>query len=202
MNWLDIVIGAILVFSILGALKSGLTREVVRLVALLIGIFGGMWWHKDVAAALYQPHIADERVAAFAGFATILIGSLVLGMAVAWLLVNVWGWAGLGWFDRLLGGAFGLVRGLLVAACVVLAVVAFAPVAGSNQTVADSRLAPWVLHGARATVALAPAELEQAYLRGFEKIREIWSRPVSAVGAQAANTEIQNVKSSPTGKAD
>ena len=52
MNWLDILLAVILLFSFAGALWNGITREVIRIIALLIGIFGGMWWYSGLA-----PHI-------------------------------------------------------------------------------------------------------------------------------------------------
>lgn len=179
MNWLDIVLGVILLVSLFGALRNGLSREVVRLAALVFGVLGGLWWYPQ-AAAYFRPYIESEDLALFAGFIAILLGSLVAGGLLAWVLARVLGWVGLRWFDRLLGGAFGLVRGLLLSAAVVLGVVAFAPVANTTETVADSRLAPWVLHGARAAAGLAPPELKRLFDERFAEVRETWVQGLSA----------------------
>ena len=40
-NWLDLLIGGILLLSLIGAVRNGVTKEVVRIVALLFGIGGG-----------------------------------------------------------------------------------------------------------------------------------------------------------------
>ena len=96
--------------------------------------------------------------------------------------------------DRLLGGAFGLIRGLAVAMAIVLGLIAFVPVAGVEAAVARSQLAPLVLHAARAASLLAPAELRLAYAENFEKVREVWStqpEPPAREGRAA-------VKASPT----
>jgi membrane protein required for colicin V production len=188
-NWLDVLLGAVLLISFLGAVRNGLTKEIVRLIALVAGIVGGMWWYSD-AAAYFMPYLADERISGFAGFLAILLGSLVAGMIVAWVLVKVLGWVGLRWFDRLLGGAFGLVRGLLVSAALVLALLAFSPLTRSAEVVAESRIAPWVLHTAQAASLAAPAELRRAYDEGFEKVKAAWlaqlSTPASQTGAGAS----------------
>jgi membrane protein required for colicin V production len=176
MNWLDILLAVILLFSFAGALWNGITREVVRIIALLGGIFGGMWWYTDLTPHI-TPYVRDESMASFAAFGVIVVGSLVAGGVIAWLLAKVLHWSGLRWFDRLLGGAFGLVRGLILATAIVLAVVAFAPTTGSSETVAQSRIAPLVLHSARWTAALAPQNLRTSFYSGFDRVRNTWTAP-------------------------
>lgn len=181
-NWLDLTIGGILAISFLTALRNGMTREIVRIVALLFGIVGAMWGYERVAGEYLAPYISDPRLAQFAAFGGIVIGCLLAGAVAAWILVKLWGVTGLRWIDRLLGGAFGLVRGTVIATALVLGVVSFAPMADAEETVAESQLAPLVLHGARAASLAAPTALRDAYGAGFERVRTAWS------GAKAANT--------------
>ncbi|MCB1022583.1 MAG: CvpA family protein [Bryobacterales bacterium] len=174
LNWLDLVIGGILLISLLAALRNGMTKEVVRIVALICGVLGGMWFYPRVAAEL-APYIENEKLANFAAFGAIVLGCLILGGLIAWGLDKIWGFAGLRWFDRLLGAGFGFVRGMLVAMALVMAVVAFAPVESAERTVATSRLAPLVLLGAGAVSRVAPAQLRDAYDSGFERVRAVWT---------------------------
>jgi membrane protein required for colicin V production len=173
MNWLDIAIGGVLLLSFVGAFWNGLSREVVRLVALFAGILGGLWWYDELAVR-WQPTIGNERIAAFAAFAAIVLGSLVAGIFVAWVLAKILRLSGLRWFDRVLGGAFGLVRGLAICVALVLAIVAFHPSADSTSVVAESRLAPVFFHGARAVAAVAPAKLKSQFSEGFQQVRGVW----------------------------
>jgi membrane protein required for colicin V production len=173
MNWLDIAIGGVLLLSFAGAFWNGLLREVVRLLALFTGIAGGLWWYDELAAR-WQPSIGNEGLAAFAAFAAIVLGSLVAGVFVAWVLAKILHWTGLRWFDRLLGGAFGLMRGLAICVALVLAIVAFHPLADSTSVVAESRLAPVFFHGARVVAAVAPAKLKSQFAEGFQQVRGAW----------------------------
>ena len=173
MNWLDVVLGLILSLSFIAAAWNGLSREVIRLLALGGGIVAGMWWYEDLAIHL-RPYVENTEMASFAAFLSIVVGSLVAGAIVARRLGKLLHWTGLRWFDRLLGAAFGLVRGLLIATAVVLAVVAFQPTAGSADTIAGSRLAPWVLHGASAATSMAPHNLRTRFDAGFERVRLVW----------------------------
>lgn len=181
-NWLDLVIGGILLLSILGAVRNGVTKEIVRIVALFLGIVGAMWGYERVAVEL-TPYISNPQLAKFAGFAAIVMGCLIAGGIVSWVLAKMWGLAGLRWFDRLLGAGFGAIRGLVIATALVLGVVSFAPVAGAEGTVADSQLAPLVLHGARGAAFLAPDDLKQAYTDGFERVRSVWTGDVGRLQA-------------------
>ncbi len=193
-NWLDLLIGGILLVSFIAALRNGVTREVVRLIALAAGIIGAMWFHERGAAEL-APYLASEALAKFVAFVLILVGCVAAGGFIAWFLDKVWGATGLRWFDRLLGGAFGLVRGLAVAMAIVLGLIAFVPIAGAERAVAQSQLAPLVLHGARAAALLAPADLRLAYAENFEKVREVWSTRTVSLPQREAQAA---VKASPT----
>ena len=173
MNWLDIVIAIVLLLSLFTAFRNGLSREVVRLLALVVGVVAGMWWYGRLAV-YYEPYIPSRQLAEFAAFMTFLVASVIAGGVVAWGLAKLLGWTGLRWFDRLLGGVFGAVRGLLISAIVVMAVVAFPPVSRSDETVAASRLAPWVLYGAQAAAGLAPKNLRDEFSAGFERVRNAW----------------------------
>ncbi len=173
-NWMDAAIVGILLVSVLGAVRNGFTREVLRIASLVMGIFLAMWWYDRVALELH-PYIDEPRLAACAAFLLIFTGCLVAGAAFAWSLVKVWGITGLRWFDKLIGAAFGLVRGLLIAAAVLLAVITFLPFPGAARTVAESKLAPWVLHAAGAAASAAPQDFQDAFANGFDRVREVWT---------------------------
>jgi membrane protein required for colicin V production len=192
-NWLDVLLCAVLLVSFLGAVRNGLTKEIVRLIALVAGIAAGLWWYRE-AGAYFQPFLADQNISSFAGFLAILFGSLIAGMIFAWVLVKFLGWVGLRWFDRLLGGAFGLVRGLLVCAALVLALLAFTPLTRSAEVVAESTIAPWVLHAAQAASLIAPGKVREAFDENFARVKTVWvsrlSQPIEPrVAGQAAPKE-------------
>jgi membrane protein required for colicin V production len=178
LNWLDIVIGAILLVSGIAALRNGLTREIIRIAALAIGVLGALWFYDRLALEL--TFMANPALAKFSAFLGILFGCVFAGAILAWVLDKFWGATGLRWFDRLLGGGFGLVRGWIAATVLLLGLVAFVPIAGVDHAVAESNLAPIVLSGARIATYLAPTALRQAYSDNFEKVRQAWSlRPQS-----------------------
>jgi membrane protein required for colicin V production len=187
LNWLDIVIAVILLASGIAALRNGITREIIRLVALAVGVAGSLWFYDRLAVQL--TFIDTPALAKFVAFLSILFGCVIIGTIISWLLDKFWGVTGLRFVDRLLGGAFGVARGWIAATIMLVGLVAFVPIAGVERAVAASRLAPMVLHSARLVTYVAPASLRQAYSDNFEKVRQVWSSPAEAQTSKPINLE-------------
>lgn len=173
MNWLDIVIGVVFFISIVVAFRNGFSREAVRLIALVLGIAGGFWYHGPLSVLL-QPYINNRQLSEFTAFMAVLVSSLVAGSIVAWTLGKLMGWTGVRWFDRLLGAAFGFVRGLTINAVFILGLVAFTPFPSLEKQVADSRFAPLVLQVGQVVADLAPETLRETFAAGIARIRTAW----------------------------
>lgn len=189
---LDFVLGAILLASVIGATFNGFTKELLRIASLVIGLLVAMWGYGVLAGYLAQ-WISNAKIASAAAFALLFAGCLIAGALLARVLAGIWSLAGLGALDRLLGAAFGALRGLLLAAALLLALVAFQPLADTAGLVADSRIAPVVLNLARTAAAVAPEALRDAYQDGLDRVRDLagadrattLSRSVSRVTAVA-----------------
>ena len=115
----DYVVGAIIALSVLLALWRGLVREVIALVG---------WVAAVMVAVLYSSQVADILPASWGGhgaryliaFIGLFIVVLVLAALLAWLSAKLLRAIGLGFLDRLLGGVFGLARGVLIVLVLVL----------------------------------------------------------------------------------
>jgi len=173
MNWLDYIIAIVVIASFASAIFKGLTRELVTLAAVIAGILGALWWYPDVAKYL-DPYTSSPSVSGFLAFALIFVIFLLAGFLISKTLATLVKATGLRGADRLLGGAFGLLRGILIAAALVLAIVAFTPGKRPIESVAESRFAPTVLQCARGIVALAPRKLKDGFQTGLERVRKVW----------------------------
>ena len=163
---LDVVLGVILLVSVFGVARNGITKEAIRIAALILGTLASMWGY-GVLAGILRPWIQNGRIASGVAFVLIFVGCIVAGALLARVLAGVWSMTGLRWIDRLLGAAFGVVRGLLITAVILLGLVAFQPFSGTSGAIANSRIAPWVLHLARTAAALAPQGLRDAFGQGM-----------------------------------
>jgi membrane protein required for colicin V production len=167
-DWL--LIGVLLI-SVLLAAANGFFYELFSFAGVIVGYLAAAWGYEKVAA-WYMPMVKAPWVADIAGFLTIFIVIVLLAgitaRLVRWAVKEV----GLSWADRLLGGAFGLVRGILVIAIVLLATASFAPGA---RWMANSQLAPYMLIVARAAVWVAPGSVRAHFYDGVKVLRDIRS---------------------------
>ena len=172
MNWLDILLILIIGFSLIGGLRKGLAREGLGFAALILGLLCGLWFYGTVAAVVL-PLVSSKGLANAIGF-FLIFGAILLAGSLAGLVVEkVLKLIHLSWLNRLLGGVFGVVRGVLIGTVVILGVMAFAS-KPPPRSVVNSRLAPYVIDTARLMAGMAPHELKEGFRASYEKIKEIW----------------------------
>lgn len=128
MNGADWVILAILAVSVLVGLWRGLVREAMSLATWLAAIVAALLFGAQVAQ-FYADWIDLPSARTALGYGTVFVLVLVVGGLVGWLVGRVVRGTGLGGTDRLLGLGFGLLRGGLVVAALVL-VLGYTPFPG------------------------------------------------------------------------
>jgi membrane protein required for colicin V production len=174
MNGLDYVLLILLVGSLVASVARGFTREIIGMVALAAGSLLGLWFHGSVGA-LVAPYIGQPDLADLIGFGIVFFGVLAVGGAIGHLLSKVWKVTGLSLVDRLAGGMFGLVKGALMGAVIILVMVAFSPT-GPPEFVKESKVAPYVMWGTNALAAMAPRELRDVVERNIATLRGLWQQ--------------------------
>ena len=93
---------------------------------------------------------------------------------LGWIVNRFLRTIGLSFFDRLLGAAFGFVRGLLIAIALLTAYMAFGPQVDSktvSASVLNSRIAPYVLDASHLFVAIAPMELKSSFQKQYSQVK-------------------------------
>jgi membrane protein required for colicin V production len=177
-DWLIVVA---VIISVLLAASNGFFYELFSFAGVVIGYLAAAWGYQSVAA-WYLPMVKAPWVADIAGFLTIFIAVALLagiiGRLARWAMKEV----GLSWADRLLGAVFGLVRGVLVVAVILLATASFAPTA---RWLSNSQIAPYVLIVARAAVWVAPSSVRAHFHDGMKVMRDIRAAHDKPQGAGA-----------------
>jgi membrane protein required for colicin V production len=165
----DILIVAVILLSVAVAAAQGFFYEVFSLAGVIVGYLAAAWGYPRVAA-WYSPFVKTEWVADVAGFLTIFL-AIVLLAGVAAKLAR-WGLreVGLRWFDRLLGAAFGLLRGILIVTVVLVAAGSWLP---STPWLGKSQIAPYLLTLGRAAVWVAPRDVRMQFQEGMRRLREL-----------------------------
>jgi len=167
MNPLDWILGIILIYSVVRAAMRGFIAELFAFGGVLCGLLLACWFYRQVAVSL-AGLISTPALAQLAAFLLILAATMVAAALLGKLLHRTARAIGLGFFDRLLGAIFGLLRGLLLGLSLLLPITAFLPTATWLQ---QSALAPYFLRAAHAVSFLMPADLSLKLLDGFDRIR-------------------------------
>ena len=158
-NWLDWTLAAIALVSVAAAIWEGLVRELISIASLVAGLALAVLGYRQ-AGNWFRSMTDVPEVALGLGFLALFFGTLIAGVLVAFLARKLIQKSGLQWFDRFLGGLFGLVRGFAICSVLLMAMVAFSI---RTSAVQDSTLAPYVVMGARAVGALMPGEIQTTF---------------------------------------
>ncbi|HWS97109.1 MAG TPA: CvpA family protein [Candidatus Methylomirabilis sp.] len=166
---LDWIILFVVLMNVLGAIGQGFFYELFSLAGVIAGYLIAAWQYPRMAG-LYIHYVNSEWVAEIAGFLTIFIVVVLLGGAAGktarWAVKEV----GLRWFDRLLGGLFGFLKGMVICTVVVIALAAFTP---TSSWLRDSRIAPFMLATGRTLIWAAPADLRQRFRDGWNLMKTV-----------------------------
>jgi membrane protein required for colicin V production len=118
---LDLIVLLVLVLTVVRGLMRGMIDTLFSLAAWMLAFVSGKWGALMVAPLL-PIGIETPAIRYFAGFSivflVVLIGVLLAGHALASLVKSV----GLGGADKMLGGALGLAKGLVILVGLTLAV--------------------------------------------------------------------------------
>ena len=174
----DWMILSVLVLSTAMAFIHGFLVEVCALAGLILGIF--LAGHYYVAALPVVQHLVTSyAAAAIVAFLLIAFGVMlaaaILGRVLRWILHSI----GLGWADRLAGGAFGLVKGYILVALGIAAVAAFFP---RQPWFDQSQLVPYFRPGAHGSTTVLPQDLGVRIQSGLHSLQQAARREASGMG--------------------
>src|SRR5215472_9616810 len=168
MNGLDwAILGAMLV-SVWLAAAHGFFFEVFSLAGAVLGFLLAAWGYGYVAS-WYLPHVKSPAIADLAGFLTIFFAVVLVAGIIARIVRRAINAVGLRWIDRVLGGAFGLVRGVVIVTVGVMAFTAFAP---DSPQLAGSQVAGYFQLAGSGASWLAPSALRQKFREGVTRLRQ------------------------------
>jgi len=170
-NWLDFALAVIMVVSIVSGLRVGFAKTGVGFIASVLGLVLGLQYYHPIGLSL-RSHIEKKGTADVVAFLLVFCSVTILGSIFSGQLAKLFREADLSWLDRLLGGAFGAVRGVLVATVAIWALMAFTPVQ-PKLLLSDSRLAPCVMDAARRLADASPEEVRQSFRQSYRELNKV-----------------------------
>jgi len=169
---LDWLIVAIVVYCIAISWFKGFVREVLGLITVLAAVLLAAWFYRGVGG-LFKDVVSTGNIALFLGFSLIFVMTLLVGFITIWLVTKFMKFAKVDWADRLLGAAFGFIRGWVFSAAVLLALTAFEI---QPEKLKNSELAPYFLPGSRVIAVMTPYEMKAKFLVGYRALERLWRR--------------------------
>jgi membrane protein required for colicin V production len=168
MTFFDFLVLALIASSIVSGAMRGIVRALLTGAALIVGLIIAAQGYEAVGGILRSLKIVESSAAANAGgFLLIMIIALVGGFFAGRLVKGGLQHVRLEWFDRVLGGAFGLLRGWAVCSILYLALTAF-PV--SLSSVEEARTAPILAQGAKLLGIFTSQEVRTRFYEGYSDL--------------------------------
>ena len=151
MNILDyIILIPLLYFTVKGVLR-GFIREILSLAGIILGTMLGIAFIPDVTKVLSH-YLPNSRILPLVSFVLIFILVLIicnlLGWGLRFLLKKVF----LGWFDRLMGGIFAVIKTVILAYIGIILLTFYVP--AKAPLIAESVLAPWIIKSYQSIISL------------------------------------------------
>ncbi len=159
MNWVDLLIAGAIAWTTFRGLKTGLIRQAVWLIAVLLGLYLAGLLYDDLSANL-EFLIDDETTRNLVSFVAIIVGSVIAGMVIGEVLRTTATILMLGPMDALGGAVIGFVRGLVYVQLVLFAFAVFPANEDFAKGIDDSTLAPYFLDELGFVGVALPGEFE------------------------------------------
>jgi len=121
LQWVDLVIIAVIALSVLTGLFRGFVKELVALCIWVAAIWLGYNYSQSLDPWL-QPHIQDKSARTAVAFVIILFATLIVGGVINTFLSFILKRSGLSGTDKTLGMVFGFIRGVFIVALIMAAV--------------------------------------------------------------------------------
>ncbi|MCA1591464.1 MAG: CvpA family protein [Acidobacteria bacterium] len=159
-----VIVGA----SIVAGAMRGIVRALIAGAALIVGLIVAARGYSVAGTVLRGFGVIKSQEAAHAGGFLLIVGAvLFLGFALGGLARAGLRRARLEWFDRVIGAAFGFVRGVAVCSAVYLALTAF-PV--QLDSVTEARTAPVLARGAWILAACTSSDVRNRFIEEYKRL--------------------------------
>lgn len=130
MVWIDYAILAVIGISTLISLVRGFVKEAISLVVWFSAFFIASTFYSNLASLL--TNISDQFLRNAAAVSILFISTLILGALVNYIISQLVDKTGLSGTDRVLGLAFGALRGTLVVSAMLFVMDAFSSAANTD----------------------------------------------------------------------
>lgn len=183
MNWLTLVLVAIIALLTWRAYRNGFVIELVGLCSLILAVpIAGIFY--DDMYPKVQPIVDNEDLASLLSFLFILFGVVIAGQVAAHLLRGFVSMLNLGSADHVAGGVFGFLKAVIVCQVILLALVVF-PDPDLRDAIDDSAVANRLLDTTDVVLFVLPSRFDDGLALFGKAIDGIAGEPNGPTSANA-----------------
>ena len=165
-NWLDILLGGILVIFVCHSLWTGFSRSLASLLGVILGFWVAIHRFSSVSFRL-SPWIQDEMWRSLVSFLLIFLLVYLIFFIAGIMIQRMFKALKLGWIDRLLGAVAGLAKGLVLAGAIVFMLTIILP--SNSPLLRKSRLYPALCRVAQVMGSMVPGHLKGRFMWKWRK---------------------------------
>ena len=120
MNYLDIILGILLLYGLAKGIMKGLFVELASLIAIIAAIYGATHFSDFIGNHLAKSVTWEPQYIKLTAFALTFIAILIIVSLLGKTLTKIANFAALGLINKLLGGAFGFLKFAFIASAVIM----------------------------------------------------------------------------------
>jgi len=173
MNSFDILVAIIIGFSLIRGICRGLGKELSSIIGVMAGYYAAYSYYPYIAKFLSQ-WISVVAYSRLIGFLVIFCGIFliisILGVIIKYLLSISF----LGWADRISGGLFGLIKGLLIASVLIIVFTTFLP--KNAAFLKNSIVAPHLSHVSTQMAKIVKKDMKSEFAEKIEGLKKAWKK--------------------------
>ncbi len=161
MNLLDVTLIVVIAISSVYGLFKGLVKEVISVLAAIIGLIGASRFYEG-ASPLLKDFGLGEQVAKILSFFILFIFIFIALILIGKLLHQLIHAILLGWLNRLGGIGFGFIRGIIISCVIIM----FLTIILSEKApiLSESKLTPHVMSISKVLLSLVPDDLQKRFM--------------------------------------
>jgi membrane protein required for colicin V production len=173
MNFFDIILIIILLYCLIRGIFRGLLKEISSLIGVLGGFYAAYMYYKSLGIYLKR-WIADPNYINILSFLIIFIFVFLMVSAVGIIIKYLLKIVFLGWVDRVFGGVFGILKGILISCVLVVVFTAFLP--NDSGVIKNSKLSSYITTISDNMIKVTPKELKNEYQIKRQEIEKAWKK--------------------------
>ena len=165
-NWLDVLLGGMLVIFVCRSLWTGFSRSLASLLGVILGFWVAIHRFPSISFRL-SPWIQDEMWRSLVSFLLIFLLVYLVFLIAGIMVQKMFKALRLGWIDRLLGAVVGLAKGLVLAGIIIFMLTIFLP--SNSPLLRESCLYPALSQVAQAMGSMVPGHLKGRFMWKWRK---------------------------------